>query len=258
MADASGSRKKDSAPKTPSGREKTSARKTSSSGDAKKTTGSGKTKTGSAKTSSGTRKKPTGARKSSTKKASAKRTTTKKRVASTKAKAAPKPETPSEPRKMPRRTPAVGSNASGARLVQCYHCRERFEVSVIAESTTCPGCNQRVIVGDVIVDTLRPVRAVQTCGRIVVKEKARVNAQVVEAHEGIEVLGGIAGNVLSGGPVIIGPKAQWNGDCRAPSLEIHPGARIESGRFIVPDDSLGLDDLPGRDRPESARRASKR
>jgi DNA-directed RNA polymerase subunit RPC12/RpoP len=247
MADASGSRKKDSAPRTPSGRKKTSARKSTSKS-----------------TTSGTRKKTTGARKSTTKKTSTKKATTKKSAASTKAraksksKAKPKSEAPSGPRKMPRRTPAVGSNASGARLVQCYHCRERFEISIIAESTTCPGCNQRVIVGDVIVDTLRPTRAVQTCGRIVVKEKARVNAQVVEAHEGIEVFGGIAGNVLSGGPVIIGPKAQWNGDCRAPSLEIHPGARIESGRFIVPDDSLGLDDLPGRDRPESERRASKR
>jgi DNA-directed RNA polymerase subunit RPC12/RpoP len=133
----------------------------------------------------------------------------------------------------------------GMRVVQCYHCRHRSEVSPKAESIACPACNQRVIVGDVIVRELRPVSRVQTCGRIVVHEKARINAELVEAHEGVEVLGGLSASVVSGGPVIIGPKARWAGDCRAPSLRIHLGARIESGRFTVPDHGLGLEDLPG-------------
>jgi predicted RNA-binding Zn-ribbon protein involved in translation (DUF1610 family) len=132
------------------------------------------------------------------------------------------------------------------RVVQCYHCRHRFDVSPKAESTGCPSCGQRVIVGDVIVRELRPVSRVQTCGRIVVHEKARINAELVEAHEGIEVLGGLSAKVVSGGPVIIGPKARWSGDCHAPSLHIHLGARIESGRFTVPDHGLGLEDLPNR------------
>jgi DNA-directed RNA polymerase subunit RPC12/RpoP len=139
------------------------------------------------------------------------------------------------------------SKAAAQRVVQCYHCRKRFDVSSKAESVNCPGCNQRVIVGDVIVKELRPVQRVQTCGRIVVHEKARVNAELVEAHEGIEMLGGLSARVISGGPVIIGPHARWNGDCHAPSLKIQLGARIEGGVFHVPDDSLGLSDLPGRE-----------
>ena len=135
---------------------------------------------------------------------------------------------------------------SAPRVVQCYHCRQRFEVSRKAESVNCAACNQRVIVGDVIVNELRPVQRVQTCGRVVVHEKARVNAELVEAHDGVEVLGGLSARVLSGGPVIIGPHARWQGDCHAPSLQIRLGARIESGRFAVPDDALGLSDLPGR------------
>jgi hypothetical protein len=131
--------------------------------------------------------------------------------------------------------------------VQCYHCRRRFDVSRKAESVNCPACQQRVIVGDVVVRELRPVARVQTCGRIVVHEKARINAEIVEAHEGLEVLGGLScGHVLSGGPVVLGPKARWSGDCRAPSLEVRAGARIEKCRFAVPDDGLGLADLPGR------------
>lgn len=245
MADASGSRKEKSTRKAAPSRKVKSTR----NGSPEHKTTSGRKPSTTAK-KSGTRGNAASASKPSRKKCSA---STDKTAASTAASS-------SVPRKMPRRTPELRSNASGSRHVQCYHCRERFEVSIIAESTTCPGCNQRVIVGDVIVDTLRPVSRVQTCGKIVVKEKARVNAQIVEAHEGLEMLGGLTGNVLSGGPVIIGPKAQWSGDCRAPSLEIRPGARIESGTFIIPDDSLGLDDLPGRDtpRPKHTRRASRR
>jgi hypothetical protein len=129
-------------------------------------------------------------------------------------------------------------------VVQCYHCRHRFEVSRKAESTNCPTCQQRVIVGDVIVRELRPVIRVQTCGRVVVHRKARVNAELVEAHEGLDVQGGLSARVVSGGPVVIGPKAMWNGDCSAPSLEISAGARIERGTFRVPEDALGLMDLP--------------
>ena len=131
--------------------------------------------------------------------------------------------------------------------MQCYHCRHRFDVSRKAESVNCPECQQRVIVGDVEVRELRPVARVQTCGRIVVHEKARINAELVEAHEGLEVLGGLSSaQVVSGGPVVIGPKARWAGDCCAPSLAIRLGARIESGRFTVPDDGLGLSSLPSR------------
>jgi DNA-directed RNA polymerase subunit RPC12/RpoP len=132
------------------------------------------------------------------------------------------------------------------RVIQCYHCRNRFDVGQKTESTQCPSCNQRVIVADVIVKAIMPVSKVQTCGRIVIQRKGTVNAEFVEAHEGLEVLGGLNARVFSGGAVIIGPKARWNGDCHAPSVEIKPGARIESGRFYVPDHSLGLADLPNR------------
>lgn len=124
------------------------------------------------------------------------------------------------------------------RAVRCYHCSHRFSVPRRAESTNCPECNQRVIVGDVVIKHLQPVRLVQTCGRVVVHAKGRVNAELVEAHAGVEILGGLTANVVSGGPVHIGPKARWRGDCRAPSLRIDAGARIEGGLFTIPDASL--------------------
>ena len=133
----------------------------------------------------------------------------------------------------------------GPRPVRCYHCRHRFEVGPSAESTNCPHCSQRVIVGDIEVKAILPTRAVQTCGRILVKKGGRVNAELVEAHGGLECHGAISAvRVLSGGAVVIGKHARWTGDCVAPSLEISAGARIEGGRFAVPDLSITLDGAP--------------
>ena len=121
-----------------------------------------------------------------------------------------------------------------AKTVQCYHCSHRFEVSGRAMSTSCPGCYRAVVVQDVVVKGFETVQKLQTCGRVTIRARGRVIAGVIEAQEGIEVLGVLQGNVTSAGPVIIGPKARWKGDCRAPTLEIKLGARIESGFFEIP------------------------
>jgi cytoskeletal protein CcmA (bactofilin family) len=88
-------------------------------------------------------------------------------------------------------------------------------------------------VEDVVISQLTPVKRVQTCGRVVVRRKGSVIAELVQAHGGVEVLGCLDARVESDGPVIIGPAARWKGDCHAPSLVIEPGARIEAGRFAV-------------------------
>lgn len=102
-------------------------------------------------------------------------------------------------------------------------------------TTSCPGCSQRLRVEDVIVKTLEAVRKIQTCGRVVVHAGARVFAQSVEAQEGVEVDGVMEASVISRGPVRIGAKATWKGDCRAPSVRIEAGSTIVSGFFCVPD-----------------------
>ncbi|MAE66551.1 MAG: hypothetical protein CMJ18_19960 [Phycisphaeraceae bacterium] len=121
--------------------------------------------------------------------------------------------------------------------VRCYYCRRQFEVGARAESTACPGCGKAIIVGDVLVKQLKPVTTVRTCGRVVVHRKGRIIARDVEAHGGVEVMGILDANVVSGGPVVIGPKAQWNGDCNAPSVVIKQGAQV-NGQFVVPDPSV--------------------
>jgi cytoskeletal protein CcmA (bactofilin family) len=111
-------------------------------------------------------------------------------------------------------------------------------------TTSCPKCSRPLVIEDVVIKVAYAVRKIQTCGRLVVQKKGRVIAQMIEAHGGVEVEGILEANVVSGGPVRIGAKAQWKGDCTAPSLEVVVGGRIDRGYFVIPDDPLGLADLP--------------
>ncbi|MFN0132618.1 MAG: polymer-forming cytoskeletal protein [Phycisphaerales bacterium] len=134
---------------------------------------------------------------------------------------------------------------STLRTIQCYHCRRRFDAPRRALTTSCPACSKPLVVEDVVVKTAHSVRKIQTCGRLIVQKKGRVMAGTIEAHAGVEVEGILEANVVSGGLVRIGAKAQWKGDCRAPRLEVELGARIARGYFVVPDDALGVSDLAG-------------
>ncbi len=136
------------------------------------------------------------------------------------------------------------------RPVQCYHCRHRFDVSAKAMTSSCPKCNKALLIQDVVVKGIEACRKLQTCGRIVIEKKGRVMAQLVEAHAGIEVEGVCETKTYSGGAVRLGPKAEWKGDCRAPKIDIEPGAKILGGYFVIPDDSLGLADLARKPEPK--------
>jgi len=138
---------------------------------------------------------------------------------------------------------------TGPRLVQCYHCRHRFEVGGRTQSTSCPGCNKPVIVEDVVVDRLRAgLVELRTCGKVTIKKKGRLMvAKTVEAHGGVECEGVMeAKQVISGKTVTLGPKCQWHGDIDAPAVVMQSGARVKPSMFNVPADPLGLADLPPR------------
>jgi cytoskeletal protein CcmA (bactofilin family) len=101
-------------------------------------------------------------------------------------------------------------------------------------SAPCPKCHKPLIVEDVVVKAYKPVKLLQTCGMLIVRKGGRVAATQVEAHAGVMCDGAIHASVVSGGPVVIGAKAEWKGDLRAPSLQIRPGARLLGGYFQIP------------------------
>lgn len=135
--------------------------------------------------------------------------------------------------------------------VHCYHCAHCFDVGARTASTNCPRCNQRVVVEDVVIQKLMPVSRVQTCGRLLVGKKGSVIAELVQAQGGVEVLGSLDARVESGGPVVIGPSARWKGDCRAPSLAIRSGARIEGGFEVTQPTTTGESPAAADDRDTS-------
>jgi hypothetical protein len=131
--------------------------------------------------------------------------------------------------------------ATAQRTIVCYFCRHALDVSTRTITHSCPACNKRLVVEDIIIKTLYSVVKLQTCGKLVVEPKGHVIAQYVDAQLGVEMQGQMEASVRSGGPVRIGPKARWKGDCKAPSVKIEPGAKIEAGAFTIdPAEKIGL------------------
>ncbi|MCC6322415.1 MAG: polymer-forming cytoskeletal protein [Phycisphaerales bacterium] len=122
---------------------------------------------------------------------------------------------------------------AASRTVRCYHCREVFDVPPKAMSISCPWCYKRVTLDDIVVKDTCMQSRVQTCGRLLVHRKGSIVASIIEAMQGIEILGHAEGAITSGGPVLIGPKARVKGDVTAPSIWMEPGAVIESGYFKI-------------------------
>lgn len=139
--------------------------------------------------------------------------------------------------------PVMTKPTGATRALQCYHCRHRFDVPARTMTSSCPKCSKPLLVEDVVVKGIEACRKLQTCGRIVIEKRGRVMAQLVEAHQGIEVQGVMETKKYSGGPVSLGAKAEWKGDCHAPRIDIEPGAKIVGGYFVIPDETLGLADL---------------
>lgn len=120
-----------------------------------------------------------------------------------------------------------------ARSVECYHCLKTFDVPRRAVSLSCPHCYKRVTLDDLVVKDVCWSTKLQTCGRLIVHRKGSLVASVIEAREGVEILGHVEGTILSGGPVLIGPRARVKGDVTAPSIWVEPGATIEGGYFKI-------------------------
>lgn len=134
------------------------------------------------------------------------------------------------------------SKSPTQRSIQCYHCRHRFDVGAMTQSTVCPACNKSLVVQDVVVSTLKAVRKIQTCGRVIVQRKGHVIATLVEANEGVEVEGVMDGAVVTQGAVRLGKASHWKGDCRAPSFSAELGCVVASGYFEIHPDLARIPD----------------
>jgi cytoskeletal protein CcmA (bactofilin family) len=98
-------------------------------------------------------------------------------------------------------------------------------------SISCPWCYKRVSLDDVMISGTCWTSRVQTCGKIIIKNKSSLVASIIEACEGIEVHGTIEGAIVSGGPVWIGPKARVKGSLKTAAIHVEKGGTID-GSFV--------------------------
>lgn len=135
------------------------------------------------------------------------------------------------------------------RTVQCYHCRELFDVPARAMSISCPWCYKRVGLDDMNIRGTCWTSKIQTCGKVVVKPGAVLVAPLIEASRGIEVHGTAEGVLVSGAQILIGPKARVKGTLRAPSIRVEKGGVIDGAMVQIAAAKIDAAAKPNPPRP---------
>lgn len=103
-------------------------------------------------------------------------------------------------------------------------------------TSSCPKCNKAIKVEDIVVKSYLGVINLQTCGKIMITKRGRLNARLVQAGEGVFCEGVVQGSIETNGPTSMGPKSQWKGGhLRCPRLYIQEGAQL-TGDVSVPCD----------------------
>jgi hypothetical protein len=119
---------------------------------------------------------------------------------------------------------------AATKMIRCYLCGHRMEVSARTMSTTCPGCHKAIKVEDVVIKSYLPVNDLQTCGHLKITRRGRVAAKRIQSGEGIDCEGTIEGNVETESTVNMGAKSSWKGTMlKSSTLVIKDGATLTGG-----------------------------
>ena len=110
--------------------------------------------------------------------------------------------------------------------IVCLYCNKPQEVGRKAMSVTCRFCSKSLKLEDLRIKEYQARRVLDTCGIITVEKKGNVIAEKINCG-GLIVRGKIKGDVISRGPVLIGPEADLRGDVTAPSLAVGLGASLD-------------------------------
>jgi len=98
---------------------------------------------------------------------------------------------------------------------------------------TCRYCSKRLQLEDLHFSRYEARRAIETCGIITVERQGTIVADRVHCG-GLVVRGKVKGNVLSRGPVLVGPEAEIRGQVTAPAIAVGAGAVLEGDYRIGP------------------------
>lgn len=126
---------------------------------------------------------------------------------------------------------------------RCCRCGANFRVPAGLLQGVCPSCNAATRMGDLYIRGSHWGGSLITSGVLFVHERARVTTDVAAAGLGARIEGRFDGSLISGGLVWVCGTASIGGSIRAPAMRVEPGAIIEGGPIVVPDDPLGRVDV---------------
>src|SRR5215218_8133904 len=118
---------------------------------------------------------------------------------------------------LPNEYNVVPSGADDRQTIVCLYCNKPQEVGRKAISVTCKFCYKPLKLKDEVVKQYEARRAVETVGMVTVEKKGNLVADRVSCG-GLIIRGKMRGNVLSRGPVLVGPEAEMKGDITAPTI----------------------------------------
>src|SRR3954469_6212304 len=98
-------------------------------------------------------------------------------------------------------------------------------------SVTCRFCNKSLKLEDILFKQYTARRTIDTCGVVTIEKKGQVVADKIHCG-GLIVRGKVKGQIISRGPVLVGPDAEIKGDVNAPTLAVGAGAVLE-GNYQV-------------------------
>jgi hypothetical protein len=130
--------------------------------------------------------------------------------------------------------PAPGYNVptpDDRSTIVCLYCDKPQEVGRRALSITCKYCNKALKLEDIRITQYQARRTIDTCGVVTIEKKGQIVADKVHCG-GLIVRGKLKGQVISRGPVLVGPEAEIKGDVTAPTLAVGAGAILE-GRYLI-------------------------
>ena len=115
--------------------------------------------------------------------------------------------------------------------IVCLYCNKSQEVGRKAISVTCKFCYKPLKLKDEVIKAYEARRSVDTVGMVTIEKKGNLVADKVNCG-GLIVRGKVRGNVLSRGPVLVGPEAEMKGDVTAPTIAVGAGATLE-GKYAI-------------------------
>lgn len=107
--------------------------------------------------------------------------------------------------------------------IVCLYCAKTQEVGRRAMTITCKFCHKPLKLEDLSFKGYEARRSIDTCGIVVIEKKGQVVTDRVLCG-GLVARGRVKGNIISRGPVLVGPEAEIRGDVVAPTLAVGAGA----------------------------------